>query len=91
MHDMIIDLLGDTAYGKAAYKKLGNVSENFRLYYAGWVGDKDPSKCKEMVVKGAEFRKAKRGKNKGKMTVRVPDTTRTVIVTIDDMKAFLEE
>ncbi len=77
----------NTSYGRAALSKLAPVAENFRIYEAGWLGDK-PSEWTVMEVKGMEFRAAKTGPNKGKLTVPVPGTKRTVYVTEDEMRAF---
>lgn len=77
----------NTSYGKAALSKLAPVAENFRIYEAGWLGDK-PGEWTVMEVKGMEFRAAKTGPNKGKLTVPVAGTKRTTYVTKDEMRAF---
>lgn len=79
----------NTSYGKAALSKLAPVAENFRIFEAGWLGDK-PSEWTVMEVKGMEFREAKTGPNKGKLTVPVAGTKRTAYVTLDEMKLFDE-
>lgn len=77
----------NTTYGKAALSKLAPVAENFRVFEAGWLGDK-PSEWTVMEVKGMEFRAAKTGPRKGELVVPVPGTKRTVYVTRDEMRAF---
>lgn len=84
--DMTIDIFVQQPFGRIALKKLAPVSENFRLYAAGWLGDK-PSEWNVMQVTGAEFRVATAGKNKGKMTVMVKGTKRTAYVTSEEMNA----
>ena len=85
--DMNTDIFADTAYGKAAIKKLGHVNENFRLYEAGWLGE-NPKEWDVMKVVGCEFRVAKSGKNKGKLIIPVDGTKRTVYVTKKEMDEF---
>lgn len=85
--DMQDDVFAEQSYGKAALHKLAPVPENFRLYCAGWLGKK-PEDWTVMEVTGAEFRVAKSGPNKGKLSVMVPGTKRTVHVTKAEMKAF---
>ncbi len=84
--DMEQDLFAEQTNGKAALSKLAPVPKNFRLYYAGWLG-KRPEDWKEMEVKGAEFRIAKSGPNKGKLSILVPGTRRSVRVTKAEMQA----
>ncbi len=84
--DMEHDVFAEQPYGKLALQKLGAVPENFRLYYAGWLGKK-PEDFTVMEVTGAQFRVAKRGPNKGKLSIMVPGTKRTTYVTKDEMKA----
>ena len=83
MNDVGVGIFGQQSFGKAAMVKIGDVSENFRLFEAGWVGH--PRKSDTMKVTGAEFRIAKAGKNKGKLSIKVPDTTRTVYVNRAEM------
>jgi hypothetical protein len=85
--DMQKDLMAEQAYGKAALKKLAPTPENFLLYEAGWLGDK-PSEWTVMKVTGAEFRVAKTGPNKGKLSVMVAGSKRTAFVTEEEMRAF---
>lgn len=82
-----VDIFAPLPFGKAALKKLGPVPENFRLYCAGWLGDR-PSEWDTMEVKGAEFRAAKTGPNKGRLTIEVPGTRRTVYVSKAEMAEF---
>jgi len=86
---MTVDLFAKHPFGRIAMNKLGDVPENFRLYEAGWLG-KRPDEFLVMEVKGAEFRNAKSGQNKGKFTVMIPGTKRTVYVTKDEIHAFDE-
>lgn len=87
--DMTIDIFRQHSFGKAAIQKIGPVSENFRLYQAGWLGEK-PQDFDVMKVIGAEFRVAKSGKNKGKLCIMVPNTKRTAYVTKAEMRAIDE-
>ena len=84
--DMGHDLFAEQPFGKAALKKIAPVPDNFRLYAAGWLG-KRPEDFKEMEVTGAEFRVAKSGSSKGKLSILVPCTKRTVRVTRLEMQA----
>ena len=83
--DMQKDVFADQSYGKVALQKLSPVPENFRLYVAGWLG-KTPADFNVMEVSGAQFRTAKSGPNKGKLSMMVPGTKRTVHVTKSEMK-----
>lgn len=85
--DMEKDIFAECTYGKIALKKMGPVPENFRLFCAGWLGDK-PSEWDVMKVTGAEFRVAKAGPNKGKLCIRVKGTDRNAFVSRDEMKNF---
>ena len=85
--DMQKDLMAEQGYGKAALQKLAPTPEHFRLYQAEWLGDK-PSEWTVMKVTGAEFRVAKTGPNKGKLSVMVEGSKRTAFVTSDEMRAF---
>lgn len=85
--DMQKDVMAETGFGKAALQKLAPTPENFRLYQAEWLGDK-PKDWDVMKVIGAEFRPAKTGPNKGKLTVMVKGSQRTVYVTKAEMRAF---
>lgn len=81
--DMQIDAFKDTSFGKAALRKIGTVSENFRLYEAGYMEEK-PADFSVMKVTGAEFRAAKKGPNKGKLSILVEGTRKTVYVTKEE-------
>ena len=87
MNDMSEKVFEQQAFGKAALQKIGDVSENFRLFDAGWMGN---GNLDTMRVTGAEFRAAKSGPNKGRMTVMVPNTKQTVYVTKSEMQPFLD-
>lgn len=84
---MNIDLFAETRYGQVALKKLAPVPENFRLYSAGWLGDK-PKDWDVMEVKGAEFRVAKRGPPKGTLSIEIKGSKRTTYVTKAEMQAI---
>lgn len=86
MTDMTTDLFADHPMGKAAIKKIKPDDPNFRLFMAGWVGDYKTTDT--MEFKGAVFREAKKGKNKGKLCVIVPGTEKHVFVTCADAKEF---
>lgn len=81
--DMTVDVFADQSYGKIALQKLAPTDPNFRLYLAGWIENKPPFEV--MEVKGAVFREAKRGPNKGKLSIMVPGTGRKVYVTSAEM------
>lgn len=76
------DPLGQTAYGRAALRKLGAVPQNFRLYSAGWQG-KTATARDSMRVAGREFRAGR----DGRLNVPVPGTIQVVIVTADEIRA----
>ncbi len=80
------DLFADMPYGKEALAKIKPTDPNFRLYSAGWLGDFHTTDT--MKVKGAVFRAAKSGPNKGKLCIEVPGTRRTAYVTVAEMDAF---
>jgi hypothetical protein len=85
-YDMQVDILKDSVFGKIALNKMGSVPEGFRLYEAGWLED-DLIVLPVIKVSGAEFRLAKTGINKGKMTVMVPGTKVSVYVTAEELRA----
>lgn len=87
--DMSEDIIGAMSFGRAAMRKVGNVPENFRFYEAGWIDDKK-SKSRIMEVKGAEFRVAKSGPNKGELCVKVEDSERKVFVTEEEIKSEIQ-
>ncbi len=81
---MAKDLFAKEKFGKIALKRIGNVNKNFRLFLAGWMGKGDQRDIFE--VRGAEFREAKTGKNKGKLCIKVPGTERKVYLTQHELK-----
>ena len=83
--DMAEDVFAQHGFGKAALAKMGNQPENFRLYAAGWLGDRIGT---VMAVTGAQFRHAKSGPNKGKLSVLIRGTKKTVYVSADEMRKF---
>lgn len=85
--DMEVDIFAALPFGKAALKQFGAVPENFRLFQAGWLGSR-PEDFRVMEVKGAEFRRAQAGPNKGKLSIMVPGTVRTTHVTREEIQAF---
>ena len=81
--DMTVDEIGRTPFGKVAMRKLnedGATAKNFRLFYMENLGNG------VMLLKGAIFRRAKSGKNKGKLSVRVPRTTVTTYVCASEVE-----
>lgn len=86
MPDMTVDVFAPTPYGKVALRKLAPIPENFRLYSAGWMED-HPDDFSVMKVSGAAFRAAKTGPNKGKLSILIRGTDRTVYVTKEEINA----
>ena len=89
MPDMSDDFFGNTAAGKAALAKLktlNTITENFRFFEAENLGVL--SKGTGMRFRGAEFRVAKSGANKGKLAVAVPGSSLTVYVSYEEINAF---
>lgn len=87
---MTVDLFAGYLFGKVALEKIKrefSITENFRLYDAGIV----PKKVGHMKVTGAEFKKAKRGKLKGKLCYLIKGTKITVIVTPEDRDKYLTD
>lgn len=82
---MEIDFFAETSYGKVALQKMAPTDPDFRLYYAGWMGE--PNDRQVMKVMGAVFRPAKRGRFKGQLHIKVVDTERTAYVTAEEMVA----
>lgn len=82
------DIFSDTAFGKAALKKLRPIPKNFMLFDCGWLGKK-PEEMTVMKCTGAVFRKAKTGPNAGKLTVMEKGTQRTAYVTREEIAKFL--
>lgn len=81
MPDMTPRIFEETNFGKAAMKKLGKASENFRFYKAS--GNDDGS----MTVTGAEFIPVTRGKNAGKLRDKQRFTDKTVVVSPAEIEA----
>ena len=84
------DIFADTAFGKAALNKLKPIQEGFMLFECGWVGN-TPAEVKDtglMKCKGAVFREAKTGKNKGKRSVLVKGTERSTFITREEILSF---
>jgi len=88
--DMNVDIFSQEPVGKAALKKLGDVPESFRLFAVEGVGNM-PDNMIGAQVTGAEFRAAMSGPNKGKMTVEVKGTRRSVFVSTEEVKAMRQE
>jgi len=86
--DMTTDIFATYTYGKIALNKIaklpGGIPENFRLYEAGWLGDSR----QVMRVTGAQFRKAKSGPFKGRLSVMVPKTKQAAYVTAEEIEAY---
>lgn len=83
--DMTEDIFADQSYGKVALQKIAPTDPKFRLYKAGWLGAGNVREV--MRVTGAVFREAMRGPNKGKLSIMVPGTQRSVMVTHAEMTA----
>jgi hypothetical protein len=84
--DMRADIFAEQTFGKVALKKLTPTDENFRLYKAGWLGNGRQREI--MEVSGAVFRAALRGPNKGKLSIMVPNSSRSIHVTAREMDEF---
>lgn len=82
-----LDLFAQQSFGKAALKKLGPVADNFRLFSAGWLTDTTEN-SDVMQVKGAEFRAAKTGPNKGELSIMIKGSERMVYVSKLEMAEF---
>jgi len=85
MTDMQERIFEETAGGKAAMQKLGEVPDNFRLYAFEWMEEK-PEDWDTLKFTGAEFREAKRGPNKGRLSIKLKGTERTVFVNKRDVQ-----
>ena len=88
MPDMDTDIFAEQPYGRAALKKMAANSplpENFPLYCAEWLGDKK-NMYQTLKVTGAEFRAARMGPYKGKLSVLLPDTKRTVYLSPEEAR-----
>ena len=84
--DMERDFMAALSYGKAALKKLSPVGTHFRLYRAELLGER-PDEWTVMKVTGADFRHAKSGPNKGKLSVFVTGSQRSAYVTRAEIQA----
>jgi len=76
----------DTSYGKLALSRFKDIPENFFVYCCGWLGDMRTDAC-VMEVTGAEFRVAQRGQHKGKYSILVPGSQRTIYLTRAEVDA----
>jgi len=85
MSDMEKDVFADTAFGKLALRKMQPVPENFRLFEWGWMEER-PEDWQTLMVRGAEFRKAKSGPRKGKLAIKLKGTERTVYLSKEQIK-----
>lgn len=85
--DMEQDFFAEHAFGRLALKKMAPTPADFRLYRAEWLGDK-PNDRQVLKVTGGEFRRAKTGKNKGKLTILVNGTNKTVYLTSQEIAAL---
>ena len=83
MSDMTKDIFAAFPFGKLALQRFAPVHENFRLYEAGWLANREV-----MQVKGAEFRKAKSGPNKGKLSILVKGTEKECFLNRFDIVDF---
>ena len=81
------DIYSETSYGQVALQKLSPVAEGFMIYECGWLGKKI-EEMDVMEVKGAVFREAKKGINKGKRTVMVKGSNRTTYVARAEIDAI---
>ncbi|TJY57207.1 hypothetical protein E4T66_17515 [Sinimarinibacterium sp. CAU 1509] len=82
MHD---EMMLDYPPSLAAAKQLGEVPAGFAFFEFECLGDR-PEEFTVMKVTGAVFREAKTGKNKGRRTVAIPGTERTVYVTAEAIR-----
>ena len=79
------DVFGNEWYAKIALQKMGVSSENFRIYEVGWCETGGPIETWDTLeVIGAEFREARRGPNKGKLSILVPGTKRTAYIHVSE-------
>lgn len=82
MTDMTHDTFATFSFGKAALQKMAPTPANFRLYEAENMGPGSGI----MKVKGAEFRIAERGPNRGKLNIIIPGTEKTVYISLDEIR-----
>lgn len=83
--DMTKDVFKEYGYGKAALKKIGIVTKDFRLYYFSM------QQGGGMLCKGAEFRKAKSGKLKGVLSIMIKGTIKSVYINQKEIMAENKE
>lgn len=76
-------IFADFPFGKAALARLAPLPENFVLYEAENLG-----KGNGMKVTGAVFRAAKRGPNRGKLTIMIPGTKKVVYLSVEETKKY---
>lgn len=88
--DMEGHVFEGTSYGKVALRKLRaagyELGDDFRLYVAGWQGNK-PEDWTHMKVTGATFRRAEKGPRKGRLCFKVPGTDVSALVSRKEMQA----
>ncbi|WP_186198846.1 hypothetical protein [Burkholderia gladioli] len=85
--DLRQDPYANSHVGRIALEKIKPTSPHFRLYAAGWLETCGPPETWEIFeVAGAEFREAKRGPNKGKLSIMVPNTRRIVHIHRDELR-----
>jgi len=83
MSDMTVDIFLEHKSGRLALSKIkDSVSENFRFYEVESIQGTDAIK-----YTGCEFRLAKSGKHKGKLSVMVNGTDRIVFVTRAELES----
>ncbi len=85
--DMEKDFFADQPYGQLALQKMAPTPSDFRLYCAEWLGDK-PNDRQVLKITGGEFRRAKSGKNKGKLSILVKGTDKTVFLTSEEIQSL---
>lgn len=85
--DMEHDCFAEQPYGQLALQKMAPTPADFRLYCAEWLGDKQNGR-QVLKMTGGEFRRAKSGKNKGKLSILVKGTDKTVFLTSEEIQAL---
>lgn len=83
-----VDVFAEVSYGKLALQRIAPTHPDFRLFYAGYLGNKNERDV--MKVTGAVFRRALRGKNAGKLSIMVPGTTQTIYLTSKEIEEFAQ-
>lgn len=84
LSDMTVDIMKDTPAGKLAMEDFGEVDENFRIYEMSLYGP--INKAHGITVVGCVFQEATSGRNKGKLCVIVPGTTKTTNVSTERLR-----